>query len=74
MSESTLYRKLKAEGENIQKLKEKILMGKAIHLLQTTNLSIERISEQVGYASSLRFSQRFKSYFGLTPRDLRNTR
>ncbi|MWP63017.1 Helix-turn-helix domain-containing protein [Gilliamella bombicola] len=74
MSESTLYRKLRSEGENILKIKEKILMGKAIHLLQTTNLSIERVSEQVGYASSLRFSQRFKLYFGLTPRDLKNTK
>lgn len=74
MSESTLYRKLRSEGENIQKIKEKILMGKAMYLLQATNISIERISEQVGYASSLRFSQRFKSYFGLTPRDLRNTK
>lgn len=74
MSESTLYRKLRSEGENIQKIKEKILMGKAIHLLQTTNLSIENISEQIGYASSVRFSQRFKLYFGLTPRDLKNTK
>lgn len=74
MSKSTLYRKLKSEGENIQKIKEKVLMGKAIHLLQTTNLPTEHIAEMVGYSSSIRFSQRFKSYFGLTPKELKNTK
>lgn len=74
MSQSTLYRKLRNENENIQNLKDKVLMGKAMHLLQTTNLSSLEISELVGYSSHNRFIQKFTSYFGLTPNQLKNTR
>lgn len=74
LSEATLYRKLTSEGKSFKKLKDKVLMGKAIHLLQTTNISISNISEMVGYSSSVRFNQRFKSYFGLTPKELKNTK
>ena len=74
MSKATLYRKLKLEGENIQKIKEKLVMGQALHLLQTSNFSTEYIAEMIGYSSSTRFSQRFKANFGLTPRELKNTK
>lgn len=73
MSPSTLYRKLQLEGESMQGIKDKILMGKALHLLQTTHYSPEYISTLVGYASYFRFSQKFKSYFGLMPKELKNT-
>lgn len=73
MSESALYRKLKLEGETVQKIKEKVLMGEALHLLQTTTLSIDHIAGIIGYSSAARFSQRFESHFGLTPKALKKT-
>ena len=74
MSKATLYRKLKFEGENIQKIKEKVLMGRALHLLQTSSLSTEHVATMVGYSSTARFSQRFRAYFGLSPKELKNTK
>jgi len=74
MSKATLYRKLKFEGENIQKIKEKVLMGRALHLLQTSSFSTEHIATMVGYSSTARFSQRFRAYFGLSPKELKNTK
>ncbi|WP_084683746.1 helix-turn-helix domain-containing protein [Psychromonas hadalis] len=45
-----------------------------IHLLQTTHFSIGLISEKCGYQSQSRFTDRFKTLFGLTPSELRKTK
>jgi len=74
MSESTLRRKLKAEGTSIQKIKDQTRLGLGLHLLQTTSHSVEFISERCGYQSQSRFTERFKSRFGLTPSELRKTK
>ncbi|AWB65640.1 AraC family transcriptional regulator [Saccharobesus litoralis] len=74
MSESTLRRKLKAEGTGLQAVKDQARLGQALHLLQTTDLAIGLVAEQCGYSSQSRFTDRFKSRFGLTPSDLRKTR
>jgi len=73
MSESTLRRKLKAEGTSIQAVKDKAKLGLGLHLLQTTRLSIGLIAEKCGYLSQSRFTDRFKNWFGLTPSALRKT-
>ncbi len=74
ISESTLRRKLKAEGTSVQAIKDRSKLGLGLHLLQTTNLSIGLIAEQCGYHSQSRFTDRFKNHFGLTPSELRKTR
>jgi AraC-like DNA-binding protein len=74
MSESTLRRKLKAEGTSIQAIKDQTRLGAGLHFLQTTQYSIGLIAEKCGYQSQSRFTDRFKSRFGLTPSDLRKTR
>jgi len=73
MSESTLRRQLKAEGTSVQEVKDKARLGLGLHLLQTTGLSIGLIAEKCGYQSQSRFTDRFKSWFGLTPSELRKT-
>lgn len=74
MSESTLRRKLKAEGANIQTIKTQAKLGHGLHLIQTSMEPIGRIAEACGYQSQSRFTDKFKELFGLTPSDLRKTR
>lgn len=73
MSESTLRRRLKAEGTSIQEIKDTAKLGLGLFLLQTSQQSISLIADQCGYQSQSRFSERFKNRFGLTPSDLRKT-
>jgi AraC-like DNA-binding protein len=74
MSESTLRRKLKTEGTSFQILKDNVLMGKALALIQSTFHSVGYIAGQCGYQSQSRFTKKFKLKFGLTPSELRKTR
>ena len=74
MSESTLRRKLKLEGTNIQAIKDRAKLGLGLHLLQTTQTPIGLIADKCGYHSQSRFTDRFKSHFGLTPSELRKTK
>lgn len=74
MSESTLRRKLQAEGTSVQEIKDQTRLGHGLHLLQTSSLSIGVIADLCGYQSQSRFSERFKHRFGLTPTELRKTK
>lgn len=74
MSESTLRRKLDLEGTSIKAIKDNARLGLALHLLQTSNNSINLIAEKCGYSSQSRFTARFKKHFGLTPSELRKTK
>lgn len=74
MSESTLRRKLHAEGTNFSELHIQVRLGYGMHLLQTTNLPVVAISEKCGYQSQSRFTEKFKERFGLTPVKLRQTK
>lgn len=74
MSESTLRRKLQAEGTSVQDIKDQTKLGYGLHLLQTSADSIGSIAELCGYQSQSRFSERFKQRFGLTPSELRKTK
>lgn len=74
MSESTLRRKLKAEGTSVQEIKDQARFGLGLHLLQTTHYPIVLIAEKCGYKSQSRFTDRFKGRFGLTPSELRKTK
>lgn len=74
LSESTLRRKLKAEGTDIHAIINRTRLGHALHLVQTTMDPIGRIAERCGYSSQSRFTDKFKQLFGITPSELRKTR
>lgn len=74
MSQSTLRRKLKSENTSIKEIKDRARLGLGLHLLQTTEQSINLIAEQCGYQSQSRFTENFKHRFGLTPTELRKTK
>lgn len=73
MSASTLRRRLKNEGENIQDIRNRARLGHGLHLLQTTQFNIANIAEQCGYQSQSRFTEQFKILFGMTPREIRKS-
>lgn len=74
MSSSTLRRKLKAEGNNIQDIRNRSRLGHGLHLLQTSHFNIGNIAEQCGYQSQSRFTEQFKLLFGMTPREIRKSK
>lgn len=74
MSESTLRRKLTAEGVSLQALKDRAKLGYGLHLVQTSLAPIGHIAEQCGYQSQSRFTGKFKQLFGITPTELRRTK
>lgn len=74
MSESTLRRKLRLEGNSIQAIKDRAKLGHGLHLVQTTFESIGHIAEQCGYTSQSRFTEKFRKLFDIAPTDLRKTR
>lgn len=74
ISESTLRRKLAAEGTTLQAIKDRARLGFGLHLVQTTFDPIGRVAEKCGYQSQSRFTDKFKQLFGTTPTELRKTR
>ncbi len=71
VSEATLRRKLAAEKWSFQSLLIDVRMSIAMQLLQSTDLSILRIAEAVGYESQSRFAVRFRARFGFAPSAIR---
>ena len=47
--------------------------GTALHMLQTTDLSLEEISEQCGFTNLLTFRRNFKATMGINPSDYRKS-
>lgn len=74
MSESTLRRKLNAEGTSFQAIKDRAKLAQGLHLVQSSLDPIGRIAEHCGYQSQSRFTDKFKQRFGITPSELRKTR
>jgi AraC-like DNA-binding protein len=74
LSESTLRRKLAAEGTSLQAIKDRARLSYGLHLVQTTFEPIGRVAERCGYQSQSRFTDKFKQHFGVTPTELRKTR
>lgn len=55
-------------GLSLMKYIVRCRLDKACTLLRTTNLRISEISNQLGYSSQYEFSNQFKRYFNLSPR------
>lgn len=68
----TVRRKLKAEGYSFQGLLEKELSSKAIHLLETTTLTVEQIAQLLGYSETASFVHAFKRWTDKAPKAYRS--
>lgn len=75
VSEYHFIKKFKKEtGLTPLQYKTKILVSKAIELLETTNLNISEISRTLGFADSLYFSRVFKKETGVSPKKYINSK
>lgn len=71
LGESTLRRQLANEGSSFRNILESVRLATALQWLQTTSRPIGEIAGASGYASASRFAVRFRSHYGLSPRELR---
>jgi AraC-like DNA-binding protein len=71
LGESTLRRQLAKEGNSFRNILESVRLSTALQRLQTTSRPIGEIAGACGYASASRFAVRFRSHYGLSPRELR---
>ncbi|MEH6468398.1 MAG: AraC family transcriptional regulator [Porticoccus sp.] len=69
ISALTLYRRLLQEGTSYQKIKDNIRREVAINKLVKERLSVDQVSEIVGFAESRSFTRAFKHWTGLSPRN-----
>lgn len=70
-SPRTLRRRLAEEGTSYRELVAGLRENRAIHLLQTTDLSIGKIAINLGYSDLSNFHRAFKSWTGHTPNHYR---
>lgn len=71
VSVATLRRHLAAEGRSFRAILDECRMLRALNQLQSTRQAIDTIADACGYASTARFSSRFRAHFGLSPHALR---
>jgi len=73
MSESQLYRKLKAlTGKSTAVFIRTIRLHKARELLSTSSLNVSEIAYETGFSDPAWFSRVFKEEFGVSPNTFRN--
>lgn len=68
MSAQTLHRRLREEGSSYQKVKDNYRREYALAQLHKHNLSVEQLSQQLGFAEPRSFTRAFKGWTGLSPR------
>lgn len=73
ISERTLQRHLAIEGTTFQIILSETRKDKAEKLLKQNILSIQEISNLLGYADVSHFSRAFKNWTNYTPKAYRNT-
>lgn len=71
MSEATLRRRLESEATTFRRVLQDVRMGRALVLLQSSELSVVQVAYEVGYDSVSQFSALFRRHFGQSPRQLR---
>lgn len=58
-------------GKHVQHWLQEQRMEQACHLLLKTGIDISRVAEDVGYTSVATFSNTFRDYFGMPPKEYR---
>lgn len=71
LASSTLHRKLEAEGESFQRIKDELRRDMAIHLLAEGEDSVADIAAALGFAETSAFHRAFKQWTGVSPGDYR---
>ncbi len=70
MSRTSFYNKIKAlTGEPPAELIRNIRMKEAVILLETQKYTVSEVSDMLGFADPKYFTDTFKKYYGIPPRD-----
>ncbi|WP_434604237.1 AraC family transcriptional regulator [Pseudomonas sp. R1-7] len=72
MSSRTLRRRLTEHNLTFEALLEQVRRGRTLSLLANLELSIERITEEVGYSDVRSFRRAFRRWTGMSPSAFRN--
>nr|WP_298146545.1 AraC family transcriptional regulator [uncultured Pseudomonas sp.] len=67
LSERTLHRRLRSEGQSFQQLNEQIKKQLAKRLLDDSRLDLNAIAQRLGYAEAASFSRAFSRWTGYPP-------
>lgn len=73
LSVRTFNRYLKNSGVSYRELQEQVRKEKAADYLLTTDDSIQKISDTMGYANPSNFTKAFKIWYGMTPKAYRKS-
>ncbi|SEH50121.1 AraC family transcriptional regulator [Magnetospirillum fulvum] len=73
LSVSTLRRRMEAEGQSYQAIKDQLRRDMAINLLSDTKLSVMDIAAELGFAETSAFHRAFKKWTGANPGEYRRT-
>lgn len=73
VSEAALYNAFRHESDiTPNTLKNNLLLERSKDILISTDNTIEYISDALGFSSASYFRKKFKTYFGITPKEMRN--
>ncbi|MGA9795599.1 MAG: AraC family transcriptional regulator [Rhizomicrobium sp.] len=72
MSRQTLFRRLKDEGTNFEKVLDELRQKLALDYLGTKKVSVNETAYLVGFSDPAAFSRAFKRWTGKSPRDMRS--
>lgn len=73
LSERTLHRQLKAEGQSLQNIKNSVRLDGIRMLLESTQRPIKQIAMQSGFKDEKSLNRLFKNLTGITPTEHRKT-
>jgi AraC-like DNA-binding protein len=73
ISSSTLRRRLEAEGQSYQSIKDQLRRDMAIDLLSFSQLSVMDIAGELGFAETSAFHRAFKKWTDANPGEYRRT-
>ncbi|BDY04423.1 AraC family transcriptional regulator [Ferrimonas sp. YFM] len=71
ISVATLGRRLKGEGHQFHKLKDRVRRARAVKLLLGSELSISEVALTLGYSEPSVFYRSFRRWVGVTPAEFR---
>lgn len=72
-SASTLRRRMEAEGQSYQAIKDHLRRDMAINLLSDSGMSVMDIAAELGFAETSAFHRAFKKWTGANPGEYRRT-
>jgi AraC-like DNA-binding protein len=73
MAVSTLQRHLTSEGTSFQTIKDNLRRDVAIYRLQTSNISLAKLSDEMGFSDTGAFQRAFKLWTGHPPGSYKRT-